>query len=219
MLTLPKSTEFNRRIPKQKFYDNLEINPALKRSFVEQIKTVMWSNKIAPSTVNLAPGEQVTELEVFTIQLSQQSLDEKVLLQIDRVIPYHILFLLRFEDKVQACVSYKEKAESGDNAFKVVRFYYTDWCSEEDLQLRLDGLSLDAVYENFVRQIAGELEDSSPIGEAVANAQQREKLQKQIAQLEKKARTEKQPKRKFELVQEIKRLQEELNGGNRGWTN
>lgn len=212
MLTLPKSTEFNRRISKQKFYDNLDINPALKRSFVEQIKTVVWSNKIAPSTVNLAVGEQVTELEVFTIQLNQQSLDEKVLLQIDRVIPYHILFLLRFEDKVQACVSYKEKAESGDNAFKVVRFYYTDWSNEEDLQLRLDGISLDAVYENFVRQIAGELEDSSPIGEAVANAQQREKLQKQIAQLEKKARAEKQPKRKFELVQEIRKLKEELYG-------
>lgn len=31
----PKSTEFNRRIPKTTFYENLNISPALKRSFIE----------------------------------------------------------------------------------------------------------------------------------------------------------------------------------------
>ena len=31
MLGLPKTTEFNKRIPKQKFYENLEISPALKK--------------------------------------------------------------------------------------------------------------------------------------------------------------------------------------------
>ena len=41
MLGLPKSTEFNRRIPKQKFYENLTVSPALNRVFVEQIK-VIW---------------------------------------------------------------------------------------------------------------------------------------------------------------------------------
>lgn len=31
MLGLPKSTEFNKRLPKQKFYENLTITPALKK--------------------------------------------------------------------------------------------------------------------------------------------------------------------------------------------
>jgi hypothetical protein len=43
MLGLPKSTEFNKRIPKQKFYENMEISPALKKVFVEQVKiNRMW---------------------------------------------------------------------------------------------------------------------------------------------------------------------------------
>ena len=33
MLGLPKTTEFNKRIPKQKFYDNLAVTPALKKVF------------------------------------------------------------------------------------------------------------------------------------------------------------------------------------------
>ena len=60
MLGLPKSTEFNRRIPKQKFYENLTISPALKRVFMEQIRVIWWRNNIAPATTKLAAGEMVT---------------------------------------------------------------------------------------------------------------------------------------------------------------
>ena len=102
MLALPKSTEFNRRIPKQKFYENLTVSPALKRIFVEQIKVIWWRNKIAPTTMNLAAGETVTEIEVFEICLSAPQLDEAILRQIDKEIPYHILFLLEYEGKYQA---------------------------------------------------------------------------------------------------------------------
>ena len=37
MLGFPASTEFGKRIPKQKFYEKIDILPALKRVFVEQI--------------------------------------------------------------------------------------------------------------------------------------------------------------------------------------
>ena len=69
MLGLPKTTEFNKRIPKQKFYENMDISPALKKVFVEQVKIIYWKNKIAVSTTNLAAGSEVTELEVFEIRL------------------------------------------------------------------------------------------------------------------------------------------------------
>lgn len=94
MIGLPKTTEFNKRIPKQKFYENMNISPALKKIFVEQVKIIYWKNKIAASTTNLAPGTNVTELEVFEVRLNNPELDERLLRQIDREIPYHILFLL-----------------------------------------------------------------------------------------------------------------------------
>ncbi len=58
---LPKTTEFNKRIPKQKFYENLSVTPAIKKAFTEQIKIIYWRNKLAATTLNIAPGEQVTE--------------------------------------------------------------------------------------------------------------------------------------------------------------
>lgn len=79
MIGLLKTTEFNKRIPKQKFYENIDISPALKKVFVDQVKTIYWRNKIATSTMNLAPGNDVTELEVFEVRLNSPVLDDSLL--------------------------------------------------------------------------------------------------------------------------------------------
>ncbi len=213
MLGLPQSTEFNKRIPKQKFYENLPVTPTIKRVFVEQIRTIWWRNKIAASTMNLAEGDAVKELEVFEIQLNGPSLDESVLRQMDQVIPYHILFLLTFEDKVQAWIGYKEAAQSGTNAFKVSGYYHTDWLKEADLQLRIEGLSTAAVYENLVRQIAGtelQTQTGDTLRATVERTKQRADIEKKIAALEAKIRKEKQLNRQMELNAEVKRLRKEL---------
>ena len=213
MLGLPKTTEFNKRIPKQKFYENLSVTPATKKAFTEQIKIIYWRNKLAATTLNLAPGEQVTEIEVLEARLNAPDLDENVLRLIDREIPYHILFLLEYDGKYQAAVGYKEAAGSGKAAFKVDRYYRTDWLVEEELPLHLEGLTIDAVYENLIRQIAGDSlsggEDTT-LRESVEQQKLREQLEKQIATLEAKMKKEKQLNRKMELKAEIKRLRSGL---------
>ena len=212
MIGLPKSTEFNRRIPKQKFHENLTVSPVLKRIFVEQIKVIWWRNKIAPATMNLAAGETVTEIEVFGICLSAPQLDEAVLRQIDKEIPYHILFLLEYEGKCQAWTAYKEAMGNGANTFKVGNYYHTDWMEESALPLRLDGLNTDQVYENFVRQIAGEILSGAgeTLKESVERNEHRKELQKQIAALQVEVRREKQLNKQVQLNAELKRLKKEL---------
>ena len=208
MLGLPVSTEFNKRIPKQKFYENIAVTPAMKKAFVEQIRIIYWRNKIATTTLNLAAGEQVTEIEVFEVRLSAPELDESVLRQIDREIPYHILFLLEYEGKYRAVIGYKE-AVVGKTAFKVTRYYSTDWIDEDDLPVHLEGLTLDAVYENFVRQIAGDVlgaGESTSLKDSVEQQKQREQLEKQIVALEAKIRKEKQLNRRMEMNTELKKL-------------
>ena len=215
MIGLPKSTEFKRRIPKQKFYENISVSPTLKRVFIEQIKVIYWRNKVAATTMNLAAGATVTELEVFEIKLNGQQLDESVLRQIDKEIPYHILFLLEYEGKYQAWTAYKEAAASGSNAFKVGTYYHTDWLPETELPLKVEGLSVDKVYENFVRQIAGdalrsETGKTESLKESVERDNRRQELEKQIAALQTKVRKEKQLNKQVQLNAELKKLKKEL---------
>lgn len=214
MIGLPKSTEFNKRIPKQKFYENMEISPVIKQIFVEQIKMIYWRNKIAVSTTNLATGHDVTEIEVFEIRLNHSELDERVLRQIDREIPYHILFLLEYEEKYQAWIGYKEITTSGNKRVKVGKYYHSDWRLEEELHLWLEGLNIDTIYENLVRQIAGDkLKKVTPdesLKESITKDEKKEQLEKQISALTVKIRKEKQLNKQIELNTEVKKLKKEL---------
>ena len=214
MLGFPASTEFNKKIPKQKFYDNLDISPTLRRVFVDQIRLVYWRNKLAASTLNIATGEAVTEIEVFEVRLNDPQLDEAVLKQIDKEIPYHILFVLTCNGKAQAWIGYKEAAASGSNAFKVSRYYHTDWMPEDELHLHIDGLNMDAVYESLVRQIAGEklqTDSGESLKESVERDEKKKQLERQIAALESKMRREKQLNRRIEINAELKKIKKELN--------
>ena len=195
-IELPKSTEFNKKIPKQKFYENLEISLTLKKIFIEQVDKIIWSNKIASSTTNLADGNLVKEIEVFVVFLKSPNLNDELLRHIDRAVPYHIVFILEYQGRYKAYISYKEAAISGNRAFKVNSYYYTDWQNKQDLHLKLESLNLDTAYENFIRQIAGDKLQNLILGESlkesVARLEQKELLQRQIFALESKIRKEKQ---------------------------
>ena len=214
MLGLPKTTEFNKRIPKQKFYENLDISPALKKIFVDQVKTIYWRNKIAATTLNLAPGTSVNEIEVFEVKLSDKTLDEGMLRQMDKEIPYHILFLLEYQGQYQAWIGYKEASASGNAAFKVNKYYHTEWMDEDDLPTKLEGLDIDSIYENFVRQIAGDRLNTESSGESLKESvdreAQRQALQKQMDTLKMKIRKEKQLNRQMQLNDELKQLKKKL---------
>ncbi|HPM11829.1 MAG TPA: DUF4391 domain-containing protein [Paludibacter sp.] len=219
MIELPASTFFNKRVPKQRFYENLSVTSELKAIFVEQIDRIIWRNKIAPETLNLAKGEKVSELQVFELFLNQKGLDQRALQLMDREIPYHLLFLLRFEDQLQAVIAFKQQSLSKAGNFVVENYYQTDWHKANELKLRLEGLDMDAVYEGFIRQIAGErLEQPSPaaqttresLADAVARDKQRQSLGRKIDALQKKVHHEKQFNRQVALNAQLKRLKKQL---------
>ena len=164
---------------------------------------------MAATTMNLAAGDTVTEVEVFEVKLATPQLDISVLRQIDKEIPYHIVFLLEYDGKYQAWTAYKETAASGNNAFKVGTYYHTEWLTESELPLKVDGLNIDKVYENFLRQIAGDAlqtENNETLKESVERDAKRKQIEKQIVNLQSKIRKEKQLNKQMKLNAELKRL-------------
>jgi hypothetical protein len=216
MIDLPLSTAFGRKIPKTKFYENITVSSQLKRIFVEQIERIEWQSKIAPSTTNLAVGEHIKEIEVFVIKLNQRRLDTKVLAQIDKEIPYHILFLLEYGDEQQAWIGYKEASQTKAGTFKPGVYYHTEWLPQDSRPFKLDGLNMDTAYESLIRQVAGDhlapddTPDTYDIKEAIDREEQQRRFQREIDALEKKLLHEKQFNRQVETNSELKRLRAEL---------
>lgn len=71
---------------------------------------------------------------------------------------------------------------------------------------------LDTVWENIIIQI-GQIQISSgnALDEQIELDEKKAKVQKEIARLEKAARAERQPKKKFNLVQKVMELKRSLN--------
>lgn len=211
MFGLPKSTYFGKLVPKNKFYDKLTIDKKLERSFIDQINSIRWAHKLSADTLNVEKGSTVEEVEVFLIKLKTNELDLNVLRQMDRQLHYHLIFILEFEGQYQLWTGYKE--ESVNTAFKVGNYYHTDWVTEDAFSLAIDGLNMDTVYENLVRQIAGDVlaqENAESLKETVERQAAREKLEKEIAKLRAKVRNEKQFNRQVELNQKLKALIKKL---------
>ena len=213
MFGLPESTYFGKLVPKNKFYDKLTIDKKLERSFIDQIASIRWVHKLSADTLNVEKGGTVEEVEVFLIKLKISELDLNILRQMDRLLHYHLIFILEFEEQCQIWTGYKEESVSA--AFKVGNYYHTDWVTEDTFSLRIDGLNMDTVYESLVRQIAGDTlaqENSESLKETVERQAAREKLTKDIEKLRAKIRKEKQFNRQVELNKQLKAMIKQLEG-------
>jgi len=213
MLNFPADTVFNKKIPKQKFYDKLDVSNRIQQMFVTEIETVYWTHKLSPETLNVSPGTRVTEIEVFEVNLKERRVSDNLIATIDREIPYHLVFVLRYSGKAQLIISYKEESKSREDKFKVDSYYRTDWIDYEKMTLSIEGLDLDRIYENFISQIAGDdlnLEKAEDIRDAVMISKERDRLETYITRLEAKIRKEKQFNFQLELNQELRKAKEKL---------
>lgn len=198
MLGLPKATELSRQLPKKAIYAKFNMNTAAKNRFDADISRITIVNEISPSTVAIAAGEEVKSFYVLLVALKRKDYDERIIGQLSRLIEQNMLFVLECGDEAKLAI-YHNKVMS------------TDWSAKENLSVSLKGLNLDAVWQNVIVQIGEiQIEQGKTLDEQIAIDEKRAKLQKEINKLERLARAEKQPKKKFELVQQKNKLMQKL---------
>ena len=195
MIQLPSATAVGRVMPKEAFYKRLTLSSDLKEKFVTDVKRITLSSSLTAATLNLEAGTEISEILVLTIDLKKQQFDGRIVENIARQNPHKLLFLLRFEDKAQLAVYY-------------AKLYTTAWLPYDEITLKVKGFTLDTVWQGFLEQIALQdgLTENKP-GEDIDTKLQRQemilKLQKEIEKLEKRTQSEVQPKKKFELYQQL----------------
>lgn len=209
----PTPTLVGRPVSKKTFIEQLGANARLKGNFTNYIERITWVAKLAPSTIHVADGQVVHEITVFEIALKVKECPADLLAFIDTWMPRHLLFALEYAGQISLLIHYKEPlgAATGQK-YRVVRTYQTAWQDADSVSLFLQGLSMDAIYDNFVRQIAGGQITSSAtnLRQAIEETAKVETLQREIAMLEKRMTTERQPQKKFALHQEILKLRKQL---------
>lgn len=198
MLGLPKATEMSKQLPKKAIYTKFQMNTAEKAKIDADISRITIVNEIAPNKINIPAGEDVKSFFVLLVSLKKKEYDEKTIATLSKLIPQNILFVLEYENESRLAIYH-------------IKVMQTEWKPTENQQIELHGLNLDTVWENIVKSLeCGVWNEELSLDENLALHEQQEKLQKQITKLEKQARTERQPKKKFELHQKITKLKKEL---------
>lgn len=215
MYNLPQSTIVNRVIPKKTFVNQLGANTRMKDHFTNDVVRVEWLAKLAPSTINVADGKEVHEITIFLVPVKDENCPDDIFSFIDGMIPRHTLFILRWGDMTCLHLNYKEWMESStntDKTFRIAKTYRSQWIKDTEISLSIEGLTMDAIYEALVRQVAGEriIIQSESLREDVEKSTQREMLLKEIEIVKRKINNEKQPKKKFELHQQLIKLRKEF---------
>ncbi len=200
MITFPGTTAIGRILPKEAFYKRLTLSTELKEKFVSDIKRIVLLNSLTSTTLRLEPSESIREILVIAVELKIQAIDTRILDNIARQNQHKLIFLLRFEEQGQLALCYNNK------------LYSTQWKPLETLALVAKGFTLDTVWDNFLEQIILAGKEDCPrtdltLDRRIQRYEAIQKLQKELDKAEKLARAEKQPKKRFELYQQVQELE------------
>lgn len=196
MLGLPKSTEINRQLPKTLVYKQFGLTALQRDRFDADISRMAIVNVVSPETVPaLAAGESVKSFYVLAVLLKHKDYDAKNIAMLARLIPQHLLFVLQYENEMQLAI-FQEK------------LFVSPWHDTSTIPaLSLNGLNLDRVWDNIVTTVGSfSIQGENTLKEQIQQDEAQAKLCKQIELLEKRCRQEKQPRRKAELFEELRKL-------------
>ena len=191
MLDLPAATELHKPLPKKALYTKFRMNTAAKERIDADISRITIVNEVTPDKVHIVAGEQIKSFFVVLLALKRKDFDEKGISLISKLIPQKMLFVLECGNEEKLAVYH-------------TKLMQTSWKPKGSFSLPIKGLNLDKVWDNAIVHVGEiQIESGNTLDEQIAIDERRKKIEKDIRRLEILARKEKQPKRKFELVQEI----------------
>lgn len=208
MLGLPDSTEIKKQLPKTLLTKKFSLKPEYRRLIEENVSRLDLINQIWPKTIPaLAEGEKVKSIFLLQVALKKRNYAPKAITLIAKLIPQNVIFLLSYEGESQLAVFHEKLLTSS---------WRQDGKWDDSASLMLYGADLDTVWLSLKSQISGILLPEGKelteevFSEGLHNKEEKDRLKKKIAQLEKACKAEIQPRRKFELYNEIRKLKRGL---------
>ncbi|ARV07588.1 hypothetical protein BTO04_13200 [Polaribacter sp. SA4-10] len=207
---LPSQTIKDKSIPKKAFYEYTTSKQ--KQLFIDVVDKIKWQYKLASDTINLE-GIEVQEIQVFEINLKQKKNIESVLPIIEKAIPYHIIFMISFNDEVMLYTSQKHAHPVNENNSVVDWIFKTDWFNRSLRKYTINlKESLDKIFSDFCFQLSNNSDPGSKknLKELIEKEQKIQELKNQIIRLEAQIKRTKQFNRKQPLNGTLNQLKIEL---------
>jgi len=209
----PAAAHFGRSVPKTKFYEHGKIPPSTREKFVAEVQRITWAYKLADSTIHLRGSADVPEIQVFVVDAKGDVVSEGLLAAIDRAVPFPVIFEINrnhgggSQTRMSAC-----HKDLGGSKPRLSAYFSIPWLAADTTRSPLPpALDLASLYRGLLTPM---LPVAARAGERLAEAAERvvqaRKLERAIAALELRLRTEPQLNRKVELRRELKEREARL---------
>ncbi|MEU0772114.1 DUF4391 domain-containing protein [Streptomyces albogriseolus] len=203
----PAAARFDRVVPKAKFYEHATIRAVVREKFVSEVQRVTWAYKLADETIHLRGDAAVPEIQVFAVDAKDDDVSDDVLAAIDEAVQFPVIFEINCatsgETRTRMTASRKQLVGA---ALRLSAYFTTDWQRFDTPRVPLPlALDLPGLYAGLLTPILPiATRPGEDLSEAICRIDQARKLEREIANLEKRLRSEPQLNRKIELRRQIR---------------
>lgn len=193
MYALPQNTLLKKQIAKTVIFNKFpSLTTAQRQRIDADISRIDIIACLSQSTLPaIAKGQSVKEIFVMAISLKTNNYHKDSITLLSRLIPQHILFVLSFEEQAQLAIIHEG-------------LHTSDWNVKDELRIPLSGLNFDALWEHLVVTIGDiSLNTEQTLDERIQNKQEKERILKEIEQLERRIDKEKSLGKQMQLRSQI----------------
>jgi|LGOV01.1.fsa_nt_gb hypothetical protein len=213
MFNLPKETEYNSKLTKVDLLRNARLSDIAKKQLNNVVKEIRITNALKEGVTNLMEVEKVKEILILLITLKHKENIDKLILEMNRYIPYHTVCVVAFDNKYKSYVANKATSLSNENNAVVKKLYFSKWQKEIDLSFSSNNLK--EIYDNYIKNHLKGLEDieikETNIEKVVEIHEEVQELKKKIERLNKLINKEPQYNKQIPFYKEKQELEERLN--------
>ena len=211
-LHFPATTIVDRLIPKAQFVKASSTPTAMRSLLADEFEQIRLLYVLRHDTVNVAEGNEVKEIDVFLFRCKTEHYSINPFCGIDDLIPRYTIYIIEHGNHTDLLMQHKRRSVVA-GAVKWSR-EVSKLITDIDLAtqpLQIDGQNLDRVYFNFFSQISGyRIDNSSAITEIKELETRITKMKREVENLQKRVRIEKQFNRQIELNSQARALKRQI---------
>lgn len=216
MINLPETTNVYRQMPKELFYKYLNDDITLKKTFIDEIESIIWINTLSMDTLSIKRGTQLSAIAIVEIVLKRQAINPNIIEIINKETEQFTIFIMRYEEWGQLWCRELRTLNTRTGFVNSQNYFQSNWMLIDDLTLTVEGWNFDQVYEGFVSQIIGkpfrfeiDRNNNYRTGESLIDSQTNENeelkiLENYIKTIKEQMQNELQFSKQFELASDLK---------------
>lgn len=160
IIKVPEKARVNKKVPKNMFYRNADLNKAETKTFVDEIQSVQLLAMLNSDSIRVAPfineDYNISDVALMIVELKGRGREEKVANIIHAAIPYPLFIVFAHNNEVRFSTGMKRLNKNDSSAVMVEDINYSPWIDPQyPLPVQktfLESLALETMpFDNLYR--------------------------------------------------------------------